>query len=131
MAFFFRTIPGVLTFLALPVCLTGTCVAQSVQPNILLLISEDHGCNLGCYDDPVARTPRLDQLAAQGVRFTNAYVTQAGCSPSRASILTGTYPHQNGQIGLATHLYHMYSPVIPNLPALLKEAGYHTGRIGR
>ena len=75
---------------------------QAAQPNILLIVSEDNGPELGCYGDPYARTPVLDKLAGEGVLFHNAYVTQAGCSQSRASFLTGLYPHQHGQIGLAT-----------------------------
>ena len=72
------------------------------RPNILLIVSEDNGPELGCYGDPYVRTPHLDQLAREGVRFERAFVAQAGCSPSRASFLTGLYPHQHGQVGLAT-----------------------------
>lgn len=98
--------------------------------NILLITSEDNGPHLGCYGDPYAQTPHLDQLAAEGTRFTNAYATQAVCSPGRASILTGLFPHQNGQIGLATHHFSMYRE-FPTIPSLLKAAGYRTGRIGK
>ncbi|MBN1345868.1 MAG: sulfatase [Phycisphaerae bacterium] len=108
--------------------------AQAAAParlNVLMIVSEDHSPNLGCYGDRVAKTPSLDRLASQGVRFDRAYVTQAGCSQSRSSILTGLYPHQNGQIGLATHKYTMIRKDTPNLPALLKAAGYRTGIIGK
>jgi N-sulfoglucosamine sulfohydrolase len=101
------------------------------QPNILLIISEDNGPELGCYGDNYARTPNLDRLAASGVRFQHAYITQAGCSQSRASILTGLYPHQHGQIGLATWGFRMYRADTPNVPRCLKAAGYRTGRIGK
>ena len=77
-------------------------LATSAQPNILMIVSEDNGPELGCDHDPYARTPNLDRLADEGVRFHQAFVAQAGCSQSRASILTGLYPHQHGQIGLAT-----------------------------
>lgn len=103
---------------------------SSKQPNVLLIVSEDNGLHLGCYGDPYAATPNLDRLATEGVRFTRAYTTQAVCSPGRASILTGLYPHQNGQFGLATHKYAMYES-FPNIPSLLKEAGYRTGIIGK
>jgi hypothetical protein len=79
------------------------------KPNIILMVSEDNGLQLSCYGDKHISTPNLDALAESGVRFDNAYVTQAGCSPSRASIFTGLYPHNNGQIGLATHGLRMYS----------------------
>ena len=101
------------------------------RPNILMIVSEDNGLELGCYGDPYARTPHLDQLAANGVRFNRAFVTQAGCSQSRASILTGLYPHQHGQIGLATWGFRMYRPDTPNFVRSLKEAGYRTGIIGK
>ena len=100
------------------------------RPNILLITADDLGTQLGCYGDPLARTPHLDALAAGGVRFTNGYVTQASCSPSRASLLTGLYPHQNGHLGLTNYGYRMRDGV-PTLPALLKKAGYRTGIIGK
>ncbi len=93
-------------------------------------MSEDNGQNLSCYGDQNVETPHLDALAAGGVRFANAYCTQAVCSPGRASILTGLYPHQNGQIGLSTHEYAMYGKA-PNLPGLLKPLGYRNGLLGK
>ena len=101
------------------------------RPNILMIVSEDNGPELGCYGEPFVRTPVLDKLAAEGVRFQNAYVPQAGCSQSRAALLTGLYPHQNGQIGLATHKFRMYGEQTPNLIRRLKSAGYRTGIIGK
>ena len=99
-------------------------------PNILLIVSEDNGPELGCYGAPV-KTPNIDKLAASGTLFENAYVPQAGCSQSRAALLTGLYPHQNGQIGLATWNYEMYSEKTPNIVNTLKDGGYHTGIIGK
>jgi len=101
------------------------------KPNILLMVAEDHGLQLSCYGDKYISTPNLDKLAKTGVRFVNAYVAQAGCSPSRASILTGQYPHNHGQIGLATHGLRMYKDDTPNLTTYLKGAGYRTGIIGK
>lgn len=98
--------------------------------NVLFIVSEDNGPELGCYGAPV-QTPYIDQLAEEGTLFWNAYVAQAGCSQSRAAFLTGLYPHQNGQIGLATWKYRMFSPRIPNVVRTLKEAGYRTGIIGK
>lgn len=105
--------------------------AFSAPPNILLIVSEDNGPELGCYGDPYARTPNLDKLASQGVRYHRAFVPQAGCSQSRASFLTGLYPHQHGQIGLATWGFRLYHENTPNLPRSLKAAGYRTGIIGK
>ncbi|MHC4995441.1 MAG: sulfatase-like hydrolase/transferase [Planctomycetota bacterium] len=109
---------------------TAAAPKKDIRPNILLITSEDNGPELGCYGDPYVRTPRLDQLAAEGVRFVNAYVTYSVCSPSRASILTGLYPHQNGQVGLATHKFAMYEK-FENIYTLLKDAGYRTGMLGK
>ncbi|WP_197440953.1 sulfatase family protein [Thalassoglobus neptunius] len=105
--------------------------ASDERPNILFIVSEDNGPELGCYGDPYARTPNLDQLAASGVLFRRAFVPQAGCSQSRASFLTGLYPHQHGQIGLATWGFRLASEETPNLPRSLKEVGYRTGLIGK
>ena len=100
------------------------------NPNILLIVSEDNGPDLGCYGNTNVYTPNLDQLAAEGVQFNNAFVTYSVCSPSRGTIFTGLYPHQNGQIGLATHKYRMYKG-IKTLPKYLREAGYLSGCIGK
>ena len=101
------------------------------RPNILLIVSEDNGPELGSYGDPYARTPHLDKLASEGVRFENAFVPYSVCSPSRAAFLTGLHPTQNGQIGLATHKFAMYREDTPNFVTLLQPAGYHTGLIGK
>lgn len=100
------------------------------RPNVLLIVSEDHGPHLGCYGDPNARTPNLDRLAKEGVRFDNHYTTTAVCSPGRASILTGLYPHQHGQINLTTSKYAMYR-AFHNVPRVFKEQGYRTARLGK
>jgi N-sulfoglucosamine sulfohydrolase len=101
------------------------------RANNLLIVSEDNGPELGCYGDPFVRTPHLDRLAADGVRFDRAFVAQAGCSPSRASFLTGLYPHQHGQVGLATWGFRMLADDIPNVARSLRDAGYRTGLVGK
>jgi len=119
-------------FLVALVCLgvSATCLAAD-QPNILLIVSEDNGPELGCYGEPSVKTPVLDRLADEGVRFENAFVPQAGCSQSRAALLTGLYPHQNGQIGLATWKFRMYRDDTPNIVRSLNRVGYRTGLIGK
>ena len=118
-------------FLLLFVALGQELELEAKRPNILLIVSEDNGPELGCYGDPYVQTPVLDLLSAQGVRFNRAYVPQAGCSQSRAALLTGLYPHQNGQIGLATWKFRLYDAKTPNLVRSLKEGGYRTGIIGK
>lgn len=103
----------------------------AAPPNILLIVSEDNGPELGCYGNPDVTTPNLDRLSTEGIRFDRAFVPQAGCSQSRASFLTGLYPHQHGQIGLATWGFRMYRETTPNLPKGLREVGYRTGIIGK
>ncbi len=122
--FSWRLIEPLVLFLCI-----DSCFAK--QPNILLIVSEDNGPELGCYGDLYAKTPHLNRLATQGLCFLNAYVPQSGCSQSRASYLTGLYPHQHGQFGLATWGFRLYREDIPNLPVLLKQAGYRTGIIGK
>lgn len=106
-------------------------VVEAAQPNVLLIVSEDNGPEIGCYGDLCAQTPHLDRLASEGIRFERAYVPQAGCSQSRASFLTGLYPHQHGQIGLATWGFRLFRKDTANLPRSLKAAGYRTGLIGK
>jgi N-sulfoglucosamine sulfohydrolase len=115
----------------LPALLFLTPAWADLAPNILLIVSEDNGPELGSYGGPYARTPNLDRLAEQGVRFENAFVPYSVCSPSRAAFLTGLYPVQNGQIGLATHKFAMYRKDTPNFATLLKSSGYYTGLIGK
>ncbi|MBM81542.1 MAG: sulfatase [Planctomycetaceae bacterium] len=115
----------ILSILSLP----SAAIAE--PPNILLIVSEDNGPEIGCYGDPYVKTPVLDKLAEDGVRFHHAFVPQAGCSQSRAALFTGLYPHQNGQIGLATWKFRMYREDTPNLVRSLKRAGYRTGIIGK
>lgn len=104
---------------------------SQVRPNILLIVSEDNGPDLGCYGVKEVKSPNLDRLAREGVLFKNAFVPYSVCSPSRGSIFTGLYPHQNGQIGLATHGYRMYDRIEHTMPALLKAAGYRTACLGK
>ena len=103
---------------------------KTSKPNILLIISEDNSQDLGCYGNDIVHTPNLDRLAENGIRFANAYTTYSVCSPSRSSIFTGFYPHQNGQLGWATLHYSMYEG-IKVLPQYLKGSGYNTGILGK
>src|SRR5881296_2345209 len=67
------------------------------RPNILYIMSDDHAAHaLSCYGSKINQTPNLDRLASAGMRFTNCFVTNSLCGPSRATLLTGKYNHLNG-----------------------------------
>jgi len=121
---------GSLVFTTAVAGLHGAESDRPARPNILVITADDLGFQLGCYGDRVVTTPNLDGLAEEGMRFTKAFVTSASCSPSRASILTGLYPHQSGQLGLS-HLGYSMKPGLPNMVNLLKKRGYRTGIIGK
>lgn len=111
----------------------SAAAAEELRPNILLIVADDHGTDaLGCYGNPVIRTPHLDALAADGTRFTHAFCTSASCSPSRSVILTGQHNHRNGMYGLQHDMHHFQSfATVQSLPVRLAEAGYRTARIGK
>ena len=99
---------------------------QSERPNILFLIADDWSYpHAGVYGDKTVRTPTFDWLAENGAVFENAYCAAPSCSPSRASILLGRYPHQ---IESAGNLWSVIPDKFPNWVSLLSEAGYHTGK---
>ena len=98
------------------------------RPNVVLIIADDLGDgDLGCYGRPHARTPNIDSLAAAGVRFTNAVLTISSCSPSRASLLTGKYPHETD----AEQLHWPLPPANETFSERLRAAGYYTAAVGK
>lgn len=98
---------------------------KSSQPNILFLIADDWSFpHAGIYGDPVVRTPTFDRLAAEGALFTNAYTASPSCSPSRAAVLLGRYPHQNEAGG---NLWSEFPAQYPTYVSLLEDVGYFTG----
>ena len=98
------------------------------QPNIVYILCDDHRYDfLGCMGHPFLETPHLDAMVDNGMHFTHCFVTNSLCSPSRASILTGLYPHNHG-VG------DNYNPVDPDLRFFsedLQDAGYETAFIGK
>lgn len=114
--------------------------ANSNRMNVLLITADDLGLQLSSYGETLVETPHLDELAASGVQFDLAYVTQASCSASRSSIFTGLQPHATGQFGLPLSTWHApFRPKIElhsslrnkTIPNLLKAEGYRTGNIGK
>lgn len=96
------------------------------SPNVVLITIHDLGTTLGCYGaDPVLRTPRLDRLAAEGVRWQSHFATAPFCSASRGAIVTGQYPHVNGLMGLCNLGWDM-PPGSQTIGQILGAAGYET-----
>lgn len=124
-----KIIQKILLFSALGAICTLSLSAAD-KPNILLIVSEDNGPELGCYGDPYVQTPVLDKMAKQGVMFENAFVPYSVCSPSRACFLSGLGPQENGHLGLATHKFAYYED-LPHAFSLMKKGGYRTGLIGK
>ncbi|NOX54746.1 MAG: sulfatase, partial [Planctomycetes bacterium] len=115
--------------------LVASCVMADAaeRRSVLLLVSDNQNWNdCGCYGNRVVKTPHLDRLAAQGVRFNYAFATTASCGPSRAVLFTGLYTHQNGHYGHPQHYHNFHlRPEVQTIFALLKKAGYSTGLIGK
>ncbi len=105
-------------------------VTASKRPNIVFILTDDQRWDaLGCMGNPVIQTPNIDRLAAQGVRFTNHFVTTSICCVSRASMFSGQYQRRHG-IG------DFNTPFTPQrwaatYPALMRANGFHTGFIGK
>ena len=123
-------------------CFLLCLVAQdnvNERPNILLIIADDLSSDdISCYGNKGIKTPNLQKLADAGITFTNAYLTAANCSPSRASIATGRWPVSNGQTDLATGALPQYNVPfsqffdgIDYLPEVLQKAGYYTAQSGK
>lgn len=107
--------------------------AQPEKPNIVIIYLDDLGYgDVGAYGATAIKTPHIDNLAENGVRFTTGYATSATCTPSRYAILTGEYPWRNE----SAKILPGSAPLIIDtakvtLPAMLKEQGYHTGVVGK
>jgi len=103
-------------------------VIAAEKPNFILIIGDDISWNdFGCYGNPYVKTPHIDQLAADGIQFTNAFLTTSSCSPSRCSIISGRYPHNTG----ACELRIPFPDDQVLFPKLLKEKGYYTAHAGK
>ena len=117
-----------LFFLALAAFTAPALGQADTRPNIVFIIADDLAWDdLGCTGNPGVRTPNLDRLAKGGMRFTNAYLTISSCSPSRASIITGTYPHQTD----AEQLHWPLPADRLTFVELLKASGYWTAAAGK
>ncbi|MEI6658690.1 MAG: sulfatase [Planctomycetota bacterium] len=105
--------------------------AEPTRPrNVLFIVADDLNTSLGCYGDPLAKTPNLDRLAARGVRFDRAYCPFPLCGPSRNSMLTGLYPNATGILANG-QVFRQTIPGHPSLPELFRRHGGYPVRVGK
>lgn len=138
--FFLKTVGGSAAAIglgaAVGVGLVHVATPQAVaskKKNIVLYIVDDQGTgDAGCYGHPRIQTPALDQLAKEGIVFTNAFCTSASCSASRSVILSGRHNHATGQYGHSHDIHNFKTfETTPTLPAILGKHGYHTIHAGK
>ena len=108
--------------------IAGNSLKAQKKPNMIVFISDDQSqMDLGCYGNPDVKTPHMDQLAAEGMRFTSAYSATSMCAPSRSSMFSGLYPFRNG-----SQMNHFaVRPNIKMLPDYLKKLGYRVVIAGK
>ncbi|MDA7535969.1 sulfatase [bacterium] len=106
--------------------LTATAFSAE-KPNIIFIFSDDHAEHaISSYGSKVNQTPHLDRIAKEGARFTDSFVTNSICTPSRATLLTGQYSHLNG-----VPVFNRFDPSRDTVAKHLQKGGYHTGMIGK
>ncbi len=119
------TIPRLLSMLLLATGLANLAAAE--RPNILFIFSDDHAEQaISAYGSKVNKTPNIDRIAERGARFTNSFVTNSICTPSRATLLTGQYSHLNG-----VPVFNRFDSSRDTVAKHLQAGGYHTGVIGK
>jgi len=118
----------------LAVTVPGLAHTPGRKPNFLFIMADDLGyADLSCYGRREYETPVLDGLAAQGLKFNHGYANSAVCSATRVGLITGRYQYRE-RVGLEEPLGNRelgLEPSVPTMPSLLKEAGYHTGLVGK
>src|SRR5690606_2523950 len=127
-------IAGALGTAALAAASPALAQSAARKPNFLFIMADDLGyADLSCYGRRDYRTPVLDSLAAQGMKFTHGYANSAVCSATRVGLITGRYQYRL-RVGLEEPLGNPslgLPPEHPTLPALLRDQGYHTGLVGK
>ena len=120
----FRVALVVLCLLPAVIC----SAAEPDRPNILYIMSDDHAYNaLSCYGSKINKTPNLDRIANEGMRFDNCFVTNSICGPCRAVVLTGKFSHLNGFVRNGNR----FDAAQQTYPKLLQKAGYQTAVVGK
>ena len=131
-----RAALNLIRFLARSACvavcllvMAGAAMAQE-RPNILFITLDDLNTDLGTYGHPLVRSPSIDRLAAEGLRFDAAYAQFPVCAPSRSSFLTGLYPQQTGVLQNGQR-FREFIPDVVTLPEYFARNGYFTARVGK
>ncbi|MBN1124841.1 MAG: arylsulfatase [Sedimentisphaerales bacterium] len=128
------------TFMRIVGCSAATAFCPSLlkagqtrKPNVVIIYADDLGYgDVGCYGATEVKTPNIDRLASQGLRFTNAHSSSATCTPSRYAMLTGEYPWRKRGTGVLPGSAAMIiSPGRTTLPSIMQRAGYTTGVVGK
>lgn len=107
--------------------LSQTLMPAKDRPNIIFIMTDDHAVHsLSCYGSKINKTPNLDRIGADGIRFERAFVCNSICTPSRATVLTGKYSHLNG-----TPVFNVFNGAQQTVAKLLQAGGYHTMMLGK
>ncbi|QDV53329.1 sulfatase [Gimesia fumaroli] len=125
-----RSITRVFCLLLLVLCASPMASAAEAKTNVLFLICDDLNCDLGCYGHPQVKSPNIDQLAKQGVRFEHAYCQFPLCGPSRASFMTGMYPDQTLVHRNAIYIRE-HVPNVQTMSQMFRNNGYFATRVGK
>ena len=108
----------------------STAKTAEAKPNVLFVVFDDLNNRLGCYGDPIAKSPNLDRLAARGTVFTRAFCQQPICGPSRASFMSGRRPDSLGITSMTKFLYDLHPDAV-TIPQWFKQHGYTAMSIGK
>ena len=128
---------GIKSYVGIVIAAASICaaaVAKAEHPNIVVVFNDDQGYqDLGCFGSPNIKTPRVDQMAAEGMKFTSFMVASSVCSPSRAALLTGCYPNR---VGVPSVLFPDRGkgglpPEHVTIAEMLKSVGYNTAAVGK
>ncbi len=120
-------------FLPVGSALRAANTQEPDKPNIIVILSDDVGYgDVSCYGATAIRTPNIDRLAVQGLRFTSGYCSASTCTPTRYSLVTGTYAFRNQGTGIAPpNAPAIIKPGTETIASLLKQAGYRTAVVGK
>ncbi len=129
----FLTLLGITAWCLLTISIQPVIADSKSPPNIIVIMADDLGYgDVSCYGATQLKTPHIDQLAQEGLRFTSGYCSASTCTPTRFSFLTGTYAFREKGTGIASpNNPAIIKPGTHTLPSLLKQAGYKTAVIGK